>query len=142
MHFKNKAISVCGFQQISSRNEALKNGRNDLLGAIKESHEVQQRENQIKNSLKKNLLTVLNIVSACNQFDASLLIRNSFIFNPLNPELNPICYLLASLAHHFLHVSRIRVKLLTFRLLMSYIYIYGAPILDVSRSHTTTQHSR
>ena len=63
--------------------------------------------------------------------------------NPLNAELNPICYLLALLgAHHFLHVSRIRVKLLTFRLLMSYIYIYGVPILDVSRSHTTTQHSR
>ena len=62
-------------------------------------------------------------------------------FNPLNPELNPICYLLALLgAHHFLHVSRIRIKLLTFRRLMS--YIYGAPILDVSRSHTTTQHSR
>jgi len=34
--------------------------------------------------------------------------------NPLKPELNPICYLLALLgAHHFLHVSRIRVKLLT-----------------------------
>jgi len=32
--------------------------------------------------------------------------------------------------------------LLTLRRLMSYIYIYGAPILDVSRSHTTTQHSR
>ena len=63
------------------------------------------------------------------------------IFNALKPELNPICYLLALLgAYHFLHVSRIRVKLLTFRLLMS--YIYGAPILDVSRSHTTTQHSR
>ena len=61
--------------------------------------------------------------------------------NPLNPELNPICYLLALLgAHHFLHVSRTRVKSLTFRRLMS--YIYGAPILDVSRSHTTTQHSR
>ena len=44
--------------------------------------------------------------------------------NPLNPELNPICYLLALLAHHFLHVSRIRVKSLTLRLLMSYIYIY------------------
>jgi len=29
--------------------------------------------------------------------------------NPLKPELNPICYLLALLAHHFLHVSRIRV---------------------------------
>ena len=56
------------------------------------------------------------------------------LINPLNPELNPICYLLALLAHHFLHVSRIRVKSLTLTLLMSYIYIYGAPILDVSRS--------
>jgi len=46
----------------------------------------------------------------------------SVYFNPLNPELNPIYYLLALLAHHFLHVSRIRVKLLTLRLLMSYIY--------------------
>jgi len=45
--------------------------------------------------------------------------------NPLNPELNPICYLLALLgAHHFHHVSRIKVKSLTFRRLMSYIYIY------------------
>ena len=64
--------------------------------------------------------------------------------NPLKTELNPICYLLALLAHYFLHVGRIRVKSLTIRLLMSYIYIYiyGAPILDVSRSHTTAQHSR
>ena len=30
--------------------------------------------------------------------------------------------------------------MLNLRLLMS--YIYGAPILDVSRSHTTTHHSR
>jgi len=44
--------------------------------------------------------------------------------NPLNAELNPICYFLALLAHHFLHVSRIRVQPLTLRLLMSYIYIY------------------
>ena len=44
--------------------------------------------------------------------------------NPLKPELNPICYLLALLAHHFLHVSRIRVKSLTFRRLMSYICVY------------------
>jgi len=63
------------------------------------------------------------------------------LFNPLKPELNPIFSLLALLgAHHFLHVSRIRVKLLTLRRLIS--YIYGAAILDVSRSHTTTQHSR
>jgi len=65
----------------------------------------------------------------------------SSIINSLNPELNPICCLLALLgANHFLHVNRIRVKSLTLRLLLS--YVYGAPILDVSRSHTTTQHSR
>jgi hypothetical protein len=74
-----------------------------------------------------------------------LSVRNSKIqvpcnINPLKAELNPICYLLALLAQHFLHVSRIGGKSLTLRLLMS--YIYGAPILDVSRSHTTTQHSR
>ena len=37
-------------------------------------------------------------------------------------------------------------RVLTLRLLMSYIYIYiyiyGVPILDVCRSHTTTHHSR
>jgi len=76
------------------------------------------------------------------QFDAHssyLFTYNTFI-NPLNPELNPICYLLALLAHHFLHVSRIMAISLTLKLLMS--YIYGAHILDVSRSHTTTQYSR
>ena len=46
------------------------------------------------------------------------------IINPLNAELNLICYFLALLgADHFLHVSRISVKSLTLRLLMSYIYI-------------------
>jgi len=35
--------------------------------------------------------------------------------NSLNAELNPICCLLALLgAHHFLHVSRIRVKVFGF----------------------------
>ena len=37
-------------------------------------------------------------------------------------------------------VRQMRTNHLTLRWLMS--YIYGAPILDVSRSHTTTQHSR
>ena len=65
------------------------------------------------------------------------------VVNPLNAKLNHICYLLALLgAHHFLYVSRIRVKSLNLRQPMSYIYIYGAPILDVSRSHTTTHDSQ
>ena len=33
------------------------------------------------------------------------------VFHPLNAELNPICHLLALAgAHHFVHVSRVRVK--------------------------------
>ena len=44
-------------------------------------------------------------------FQILVRINSYYIINPLNPELNPICYLLALLgAHHFLHVSRIRVK--------------------------------
>ena len=50
--------------------------------------------------------------------------KNSVYIKPLNPELNPICYLLALLAYHFPHISRIMVKSLTLRLLISYIYIY------------------
>jgi len=47
----------------------------------------------------------------------SVFCKHSYIYiNPLKPELNPICYLLALLgAHHFLHFSRIRVKLLTLK---------------------------
>jgi len=79
--------------------------------------------------------TVLHCACWFNHFFIVPTTAHLIHFNPLNPELNLICYLLALLlAHHFLHVSRIRVKSLTFRQLMFYIYIYGAPILDVSRS--------
>jgi len=39
---------------------------------------------------------------------------------------------------------RLRLSLLNINLTLRSLtlYIYGAPILDVSRSHTTTQHSR
>ena len=76
---------------------------------------------------------VLNHCTFCDETGTSagcILTKSINVFalnivNPLSPELNPICYLLALLgAHHFLHVSRIRVKSLTFRQLMSYIYIY------------------
>jgi hypothetical protein len=61
------------------------------------------------------------------------------MLNPLNPELYPICYLLSLLgAHHFLHVSRIRVKLLTLRRLISYIYIYDISHLRVKSVFSET----
>ena len=94
-----------------------------------------------KMSLNVGILNGRMITYLCVKTRFIIVSLFSCLFNPLNPELNPICYLLALLeAHHFLHVSRIRFKLLTFRLLMS--YMCGAPILDVSRSHTTTQHNR
>ena len=49
--------------------------------------------------------------------------------------------------HTYIHTNEQSFQLdykdiLTLRLLMSYIYIHEAPILDVSRSHTTMHHSR
>jgi len=58
------------------------------------------------------------------------------VLNPLNAKLKPICHLLALLAHHFLHVSRIRVTSLTLRLLMSYIYIYMEHLFLMLLDHT------
>ena len=75
-----------------------------------------------------NIFSITGLDLICSAFGSGLLpLQKNGIFhviNPLNPVLNPICYLLALLAHHFLHVSRIRVKSLTLRLLMSHIYIY------------------
>ena len=63
--------------------------------------------------------------------------------NPLKPELNSIFYLLALLgAHHFLHVNRIRVKLLTFRLLMSYIYMEHAFLMFLDHTQRLTTVGR
>ena len=66
------------------------------------------------------LWQLIGVFVACELFNSKDLrqkvVKCSWMkFNPLNPELNPVCYLLALLrAHHFLHVSRIRVKLLNF----------------------------
>jgi len=71
--------------------------------------------------LGENMYNSMNICRLADKWSGFSLVT----INPLNPELNPICYLLALLgAHSFLHVSMIRVKSLTFRRLMSYIYIY------------------
>jgi len=69
-----------------------------------------------KHFLNKNTKKYFRSVprTYCSRIE-SFVVPHTFI-NPLNPELNPICYLLALLgAHHFLHVSRIRVNDLTLR---------------------------
>ena len=65
-----------------------------------------------------------------------LCLRYEQLINPLNAELNPICHLLALLGVYFLHVSRIRVKSLTLRLLMSYICIYMEHLFFMFLDHT------
>ena len=63
-------------------------------------------------------------------------------FNPSNTELNPICYLLALLgAHHFLHVSRIRVKSLTLGLLMPHIYMERLFLMFLDHTHNDAAQS-
>ena len=94
-----------------------------------------KRRNQISNFKTDAEISFINIWKYFSHFVRFIDISVYFIFNivvsrirhfnPLNPELNPICYLQALLAHNFLHLSRIRVKLLTFRRLMSYIYIWS-----------------
>jgi hypothetical protein len=52
----------------------------------------------------KSAIILLNVAGKLNQFSV-------MIVNPLNAELNPIRHLLALAgAHHFVHVSRIRVN--------------------------------
>jgi len=83
------------------------------LGEITSSVALNQATYTLINPLNQATHTLINPL---NQATYTLI-------NPLNPELNPICYLLALLGdHHFLLVSRIRVKSLTLRLLMSYIW--------------------
>ena len=54
--------------------------------------------------------------------------KNASVFNPLNAKLNPICHLLALLAHHIFHVSGLRVKIwqrersFTWRLIEIFFY--------------------
>jgi len=76
----------------------------------------------------------------CSSFPSQVIVR---IFFSLKYAKCPSCHPTR------LQTAMITVhdyKLLTLRLIMSYIYIYiyiyGAPIHDVSRSHTTTHHSR
>ena len=59
-------------------------------------------------------------------FCLSIRVHEVGLINPLNPELNPICYLLALLgAHHFLQVNRISAGELpaAARLLRSWVRI-------------------
>jgi len=90
----------------------------DIRSCYSPTQVVATRTTGFSNENKNWTLPTVYLCCVCFSQAAAVLSLHSI--NPLKPELNPICYLLALLgAHHFLHVSRIRVKLLTFRILMS-----------------------
>ena len=99
----------------------------------------------ITNKLKMNWFKTRSMAGTSQRHDersVSLKAEREF-WNTVSTSRNTMCH------HVLIHLSASRWSLgleLTLRRLMSYIYIYiyiyGAPILDVSRSHTTTQHSR
>jgi hypothetical protein len=79
-------------------------------------------------SLRWSHGTVESIASCCGLYSEQLLLvcarhYEKFI-NPLNAELNPICHLLALLAHHILHVSRIRVNILVTTRRVTTLFMY------------------
>jgi len=71
--------------------------------------------------------------------------RDSKQQSPVNlrPQSHPLDLAATAIGYSYVQSSannKMIHKCLTLRRLTS--YIYGAPILDVSRSHTATQHSR
>jgi len=57
------------------------------------------------------MITVTTFVAKSYMKKSENLIQS--LINPLNTKLNPFCHLLALLgAHHILHVSRIKVKVI------------------------------
>ena len=90
------------------------------IGFHNQSYAHMLLDNLFKQLSFSHSIELLFIMSSCLLSYSKSCYFFSKSFNPLNPELNPICYLLALLgAHSFLHVSRIRVKSLTLRRLMS-----------------------
>ena len=69
-------------------------------------------------------------------FETSAKLIVLFLFNPLNAELNPICYLLALLgAHHFLHAKHIIVHLLVLILcFIIFIWYYYYNLFKMCKS--------
>ena len=70
---------------------------------------------------------------------------DGFEITPTSEAVSPKLYFLftctdLNFVSTLYHPPHMRQFHLTLRRLMS--YIYGAPVLDVSRSHTTTQYSR
>ena len=115
-------LSVCDGQRISFKSfDSLRYSVNKVSAGCTVQWIIRVKQNHMDVGSR-------NHVTCCDSYSNNGKHHNpegsKLYINPLNPELNPICYLLALLAHHFLHVSKIRVKSLPLRLLMSYIYIY------------------
>jgi len=83
----------------------------------------------------------LHFYSLCNKFQQwSHILHKVLVFSWLLSRASAHHSSKLYSSPHLLWITLVTFGNLTLRWLMS--CIYGAPILDVSRSHTTTQHSR
>ena len=97
----------------------------------------------LETNLLWNVEVICNSVLISSSIDFSFLLFALYlpnIFQVINSSENDRPSFFRGLFYLTASVSLHRKTCLTLRRLMS--YIYGAPSLDVSRSHTTTQHSR
>jgi tRNA G37 N-methylase TrmD len=67
--------------------------------------------NQLNTRSNHKILRANKSPEKCGKiYYLGMIVKGKNYINPLNTEVNPICSLLTLGAHHFLHVSRIRVK--------------------------------
>ena len=133
-------LLLCGFKQ-EWRQTEYKCAVYDIMGTPSVDMQLLNAERKIS-AVSQHFIANTRKMIYARQTRKNSSVRNVFLFfssslcsnrlatfkplkiSPLNAELNSICYLLALLgAHHFLHLSRIRVKSLILRLLLSYIYM-------------------
>jgi UDP-N-acetylmuramyl pentapeptide synthase len=105
--------------------EDARSGKYEIFQELSSEQKLLLPHGQNHISFRAAVLSGPHMAVYSSQRQYSLDMNFTHTFNPLNAELNSICHLLPLLGVHFLHVSRIRVKSLTLRLLMSYMYIWS-----------------
>jgi len=136
MEFKSPAMKEVTADLTDHRNSCLK--RVTRLSATQTNKWISATKTVSTNLCSEYLCRNHNCVYRCSFIHTLPFCKCLLSLNYIQCHLNINSKCLAF--HNLHHVLKLYFVTLTLRRLMS--YIYGAPILDVSRSHTTTQHSR
>ena len=136
--FKRLHISLCAFLQVIAKEVLFSVSRllyYEHAGGIPCSHVEWQNSHSAQ--LSERMCTIKHMIVW--RFVFGHIEHSIENFSDRKPFTSLLEVAFLYVAHSILNEVSSK-PCLTLRWLMS--YIYGAPILDVSRSHTTTQHSR